>query len=256
MKKRGFGRGLVYIPWYRDLTLSTKEIVVARQCLYCNKLIPIKKKGRGYHPHYHHECFKKHREKVRKSKVIPVIHDPRPCIDCGDYIEEDKLKHPNAMRCRRCQYKMDVKTKRDYWRVPLNITVAVTCVLCGNIAPTHSAQTKYCKDCDKPRIHKSTPKRDYNEVYRVAKEYVKTINPTLYDQEKVERLGTFQTAGIFGGADKMARNKDGSPNFVKEAKVVNRLKLKTFSDNGGRIYHPTEGDYKRNLIREAVYYNK
>jgi len=83
-------------------------------------------------------------------------------------------------------------------------------------------------------------------IYRVAKDYVKNINRQFYNEEVVERLGTFDTSPYRGEVSKIIRDKNGNPDWEKEKKFVKKLKKRTLNKRYRYDYKPTEGDKKRN----------
>lgn len=156
------------------------------------------------------------------------------------------------------------------------VIVGVTCLICGKIICTSNTDrkchyscsimngefiTKYldkaydnrsisrCKSTIKATKKYSHQKITYSagERRKIGNEYIKKINPVLYHNKKLERVGTFDTCNAYGPQNKMCRDKKGNPDWKKESEEVQKIKKKTFnSSKNTKKFSPTEGDKIRN----------
>ena len=238
------------ISWDKDMKLSRKEIIVGKICPVCNEMI-----NDNMRLSFHRECYKKircerhkkvYREKIRKD------YPPKYCIDCNVLLPKEKWNKPLVKRCDLCQIKFNRKGRPEYdkerYKNRREITIAVTCIICGEIIPTKSTNRKYChrhtysvvkKDKDKRKVDREKYKRDMTKKYL-------NKNKTISDSR--ERLGTYQTSNRFKQypVEKLVKDKEGNPDFEKEREQIDRLKNKTYNPRN-QGYSKTEGDRKRNL---------
>lgn len=152
------------IPWYRNLIIRKRPngIDVARVCISCGKIIEnpdIQTRPMQYHL----KCWRKLRSKI-SQKHYRATHEPienRPCIDCGDWLEEGRARYHNIVRCHKCETPFQIKRfieyqkyikETHYIRPSKCITVAVTCIKCDTIVPTGCANKKWCDKCDRKEI--------------------------------------------------------------------------------------------------------
>jgi len=216
---------------------------VARECLCCGEMFPT---NRGKYCDAckrmrNNECSLKYYENKRLESGY--VHR---CIDCGRDISH---LSPQQYRCEDC--KEDISYKEPI--------VARTCIICGEIII--GSRRKYCSNkCEnKEKIRKSKIRSSYykekkkpkklsskerqEEIYKIASEYLKKNFAKEINEQKVETLGTFATAGLYlhKNGNKIKRKKDGTPDWKKERKVVDILKKKVYKDKK-RHHKLTEGD--------------
>lgn len=158
------------------------------------------------------------------------------------------------------------------------IIVGITCLICRKIICTSNTDRKYHYSCSimigefitkylnkTNNNHQSISKckatigveKKYKqqkvtysaeERRKIGNEYIKKINPALYHNKKLERIGTFDTCNAYGPQSKMYRDKNGKPDWKKELEEVQRIKKKTFnSSKNTKNFTLTEGDRIRNV---------
>jgi len=139
--------------------------------------------------------------------------------------------------------------------------VAIKCCDCNNIV---LMTNKYRAICDSCGRYVAISKRKFfdvtipvapgpHEKYQIAKEYNNRLHKIANVEEFIERLGTLATATSFTQyrADRMARYKNGKPNFKLEKKLVSWMKRETFKYVAPE-YTPTEGDLIRGLVPSII----
>jgi hypothetical protein len=232
------------IPWYHNISLMKREIIVGKTCLSCDKLIGNELTGMNSHIRVRHkECQRLHRLGLTKDRYWKSRDDPSPktCVDCGNLIEENKWNRPNVLRCGFCQFKHGRKQALSY-KKPREHTVAVECIYCHTIIPTNHANTIKCQKCRNLKIEKGILSN--TDKYKASKKYLKTLKR----DNPLESLGTYATVGKYRQypTNHLAKDKDGKPDFKREQQLVSHLKKVTFSSKGNH-YHFTEGDSVRGI---------
>lgn len=250
----------------REKYRKNKKIYSPKYCVDCNKLLD-KSKWKRHNVKRCEECQIKYVSDYTKAyskthyryRGTPKREEypPKYCKDCGELIEKNKWNKPNATRCNICQYKFNKShpSSSHYGRKDLQVIVAVTCKICNKLITTNSSRRKICEEClsyKRTRVPASYEKKTPDEKYKLGKKYIKKINPKLYYDKKMERLGTFDTSPERGDVSKIKRDKSGNPDWEKERKAVDRLLNKTFNKKKGYGYSMTEGDVKRNIVKEVV----
>jgi len=254
------------IPWYRDIHLATKEIVVGRICLRCGKIIGDELNG-NQHRSRHKTCQFIHRRERQYETMAkrnpPKKWKPKYCPDCieegkskeDSLLPENKWNKPQCIRCdwHQYQHSRKVPSKQPTYRRPSReYIVLATCVKgygtpleCGELFETHTKKTHYCPKHRGSYKGQFEPVNQINddEIKKQIKDYKKKIPPLLPNYEK---LGTFDTAPNLGDVSKMKTKPDGTLDVSKEIKHIKHLKKKTFKKKPkhGRV---TEGDIIRGI---------
>ena len=237
------------ISWDKDITLTRKEIIVGKICPICNEMI-----NDNMRLLYHRECHKKLRcekQKKRYKKKLQKDYPPKHCIDCNVLLPKEKWNKPLVKRCDLCQIKYNRKSHKKYdkdrYGYRRDITVAVTCIICGKIIPASSTNRKYCHRHTYSVVKKDKDKRKVDrEKYKADK--IKEWQRKFRTKDSREGLGTYTTTSRFRQypPDKLVTDKEGNPDFEKEREQIDRLKNKTYNPRN-QGYSKTEGDRKRNL---------
>jgi len=236
------------IPWYRDLSLSTKEIIVGRVCLSCGEIIGEELNGTCANKQRHSECQKEHRKKLQlkssqKRNPPQYLNKKKYCVDCGKELRKSKVISSLANRCDWCQFLKTKQNQKKYVRNDREITVGVGCIICGKFTPAKNYNKKYCDDCKdgNKRITESEI-NSQEDKYNTAMEYmkkhgrIKTKKPT----------GTYDTSPSHIGNVEHMKTKNNKPNFEQERKAVSKIKNETLkSSKYHGQYSVCEGDVIR-----------
>jgi len=257
------------IPWYRDITLYNEELIIGKVCLECGEIVGTNHSQVIRHKKCQMVYRRRRQEETRQRKKSTI--KPKYCVDCGELMRESTWNISNSTRCLRCQYEFTLKNAKPN-KEYRGYTVAVTCVLCGEIVLTKYSSTKYCKKCggesmsipndDTSISIKETNSDKYFRRSRQLKEYNKKLYPRMMLDKKYEKPGTYDTYGKYGQypTNELAKDKDGNPNFDKEQELVSHIKKNTFSSRKykKRSTIPREGDLIRNpkLINRLKTYAK
>ena len=111
------------------------------------------------------------------------------------------------------------------------------CLSCGElIIQSGCGKVEYC-----PEHHNTSEKKKRAILFRRNKKRLR--------ERHFESLGTFDTWGKYEQypTHKLARRKDGTPDFEKERMLVRHLHFITFNKPQSVPYNPTEGDAIRGL---------
>ena len=146
----------------------------------------------------------------------------RKCLYCGKLFTDNRCRYCS----KYCSYAYQIKKRHE----------------------VKNKLTPFSKKANKPKYKSMKSNDRHKYVYKKAKEYIKKTYKKQLHNQKVEELGTYDTAGVWNSRTKngMRRKKDGTPDWEKEIETIEILKKKTFSNKKRmRDYSITEGDVKR-----------
>ena len=110
------------------------------------------------------------------------------CLDCGKDISD---RHRYCIRCKPCQDKHNKKTTSTYnFYARRGLTVAVTCVECGEIVPTHQCNVRYCGNhvVNGRNVRFCKKRRYINETIRDVIKQVGKVKPIRLSRFKINSL--------------------------------------------------------------------
>jgi hypothetical protein len=230
----------------KDGQKMLREYEVAKTCMQCGELILLQEGENLWsfeRKKFHLRCRKdRKRDRARKRYVSKGTYH-RDCEICNTHFD---TTNPKKLRCDRCysiiNKHLPKSTRINNERIYDIVKVAVTCVNCQELIVFNPDRRygaiRFCSRCEDV-VHLNLLKRqeiqnsieehhspNQNEIYQIAKDWTKKNCGKLMHDQKQESLGTFTTASPYRQDNRngMERNKDGSPNFKREVKVVKRMK--------------------------------
>lgn len=119
------------------------EILVGKTCIDCGEIIVGDDKKRFQHKLRHTSCAKIHKQLLSKNRYVPKEHFQYTCRLCNNTFESSEINQwGKQVICKSCRAKINPNSVNNR-----KITVAVTCIECGEIIMSSSANRRYCDNC-------------------------------------------------------------------------------------------------------------
>jgi len=208
-----------------------EEVIVLKSCLECQELMVVERKEGehlGKYRNYCPTCRPKHYGR-RKFGYVPNLM--RTCPECKKEMTYYHMRPYNGVfYCVKCKKKKinrerheNALKKREEYKKRMEEVVL-------------ERNSRYCVDCNK-KIE-GIPPRNWNTIR--CKPCQATYSKATTENRINKRIGTVSMIRNLH----IEKDKDGNPDWAKEAEKIKKLKHKT--------YYPYKGDYKNRRMEEHL----